>query len=157
MIITKFSEFLNESSQDGVLKFRTEVLNILKTSSDKITKSNVSIVKDGKKVKLTSTVVDGHKPRYDKGTPANSLHPEQPASANTSTANEPFNFVISCAGSPDAIADYKVTVTSGNEVSLANNLDAKDEVAKFNKHNVKYIPDHIQQKLEQKFGKVQTA
>lgn len=147
-MILKFEDFLNENANDAILKMRTTVLDILKKSNDKISKANIGITKDGKKMKLTSNLVDSHKPRYS--------HDNTPKTedAKPATTNEPIGFVFNCEGMDKPLADFKITVTNANEVTLTNNQDAKEEAMKFNKHNVKYIPDEIQQKIEKKFGKI---
>jgi hypothetical protein len=146
-VIKNYYDFLNENANanDGIAKMRNTVIDILKKSSEKITSSNVSITKDGKKMKLSCQLTTDRKPRYNSTDKA----PAQPAPA---TSTEPITFVFNCEGMNEPIASFDFKIASANDVQMTDMSDKS--VLKFNKMNVKFMPDEIQQKIEKKYGKI---
>lgn len=147
MFIKKFDEFVNEDVQSAAKDpnaLRTSLMDLLTKSKDKITNGNVCIVKDGKKMKLSADVTVDRQPRYKKTNEADET--------TTAPTSNDINFVIKCDGLTEPIANYRISIT-GNDITLTDVVSKA--VVKYNKMNMKYIPDQIQANVEKKFGKIQ--
>ena len=74
------------------------------------------------------------------------------SSPTTAPTSNDINFVIKCDGLTEPIANYRISIT-GNDITLTDVVSKA--VVKYNKMNMKYIPDQIQANVEKKFGKIQ--
>lgn len=162
-ICTKIEDFkkLNEEAS-SVHDLRSDLMVVLKNASDHICgtdgKKGCTIVKDGKKSKLTSSVIDGSakNPRYMPNTPAPKTTPVVQSGTNSkaATSSAPINFVFNKEGESTPIADFKFSV-NGKNISMVETKT--NQTYSFNKMNMKYIPDQMQDFIEKNFGKVETA
>ena len=168
-IFTKMQDFLNEEVATKLDDVRKNLFTILKNANDKINKENLSLVKDDKKLKLTTSIVDGNRePRYKKsetmpsstasasttatsaGTTSKSATPTSPSVGNLN----PIYFVFNTADSKDPIANFKFVVAGKNDIVMTE----KDVAAvHYNKMNMMYIPDEMQNRIEKKIGKIEKS
>lgn len=171
-IFTKMQDFLNEEASNKLEDIRKGLVAVLQKANDKINKENLTVVKDGKKLKLTTNIVDGSRePRYKKVEimPSKSAEGSAPTSGNapangtakTVTPNSPsvgtvnpLYFIFNVADSKEPVANFKFTIAGKNDIEM---VEKGGSPVHYNKMNMMYIPDEMQNRIEKKIGKIENA